>query len=81
MGLSRPEGRARRALRLSVDGKLAKTLTLSGGDEVALAIDVPDSSTPGVLEIRTDRSDFEGQGGPAPRHVAVRVSDLDYSAL
>ena len=33
------------------------------------------------LEIRTDQSDFEGRGGPAPRLLAVRVSDLRYTAL
>ena len=79
--LSLPVGRPTRTVRLSVAGQVAETLTLGGGDRAVLAIETPASATPGVLEIRTDRSDFEGQGGPAPRPVAVRVSDLDYSAL
>jgi hypothetical protein len=79
--LSLPPGRPTRIVSLKVAGGAARTLTLRGGDRVDVELAAGDSARPGALEIRTDRSDFEGQGGPAPRLVAVRVSGLRYAAL
>lgn len=79
--LSLPAGRATRIVTLKVEGGASKTVSLAGGKRVDVQLEAGDAPLPGMLEIQTDRSNFEGQGGPAPRLVAVRVSDLDYSAL
>jgi hypothetical protein len=79
--LALPAGRPARIVRLKVTDGAARTVTLAGGDQVDIELDAGESARPGALEIRTDRSDFEGQGGPAPRLVAVRVSGLRYAAL
>jgi hypothetical protein len=79
--LGLPAGRAARIVRLKVDGGAARTVTLAGGEEVAVELAAGDFAHPPPLEIRTDRSDFQSRGGPAPRLVAVRVSTLDYTAL
>jgi hypothetical protein len=79
--LALPAGRSTRVVRLKIDGGEAKTVTLEGGKRVAVELRAGTAGRPGALEIRTDRSDFEGQGGPAPRLVAVRVSGLAYRSL
>jgi Dolichyl-phosphate-mannose-protein mannosyltransferase len=79
--LALPAGRATRNVRLKVPHGPAKTVTLSAGERVDLALNAGGSTRPGPLEIRTDRSDFEGRDGPTPRLVAVRVSGLRYTAL
>jgi hypothetical protein len=81
VGLALPAGRPARIVTLQVAGRPAKTVNLAGGERVDVQLDAGDSPLPAPLEIRTDRSDFEGRGGPAPRLVAVRVSALSYSAL
>jgi hypothetical protein len=79
--LALPAGRSTRIVRLKIDGGEAKTVTLAGGKRVAVELRAGTAARPGALEIRTDRSDFEGQGGSAPRLVAVRVSGLAYRSL
>ena len=79
--LSLPAGRLTRIVRLEVAGGAARTITLHGGGHADVELSAGASPQPAPLEIRTDRSDFEGRGGPAPRLVAVRVSALDYTAL
>jgi hypothetical protein len=75
--LELPAGRRARTVELSVPGGASRTVHLSGGD----GVDVSLPAGRGPLEIRTDQSDFEGRGGPAPRLVAVRISGLSHSAL
>ncbi|HKH30803.1 MAG TPA: hypothetical protein VKA45_07100 [Gaiellaceae bacterium] len=79
--LSLPAGRQSRTVRLHVAGGAARTITLRAGHHADVELPSGASPPPAPLEIRTDRSDFEGRGGPAPRLVAVRVSGLDYTAL
>jgi hypothetical protein len=79
--LALPPGRATRVVRLEVEGGAAETVTLAGGAQADVELATGASAHPAPLEIRTDRSDFEGRRGPAPRLVAVRVSSLDYTAL
>ena len=79
--LALPAGRQSRIVRLRVVGGAARTITLRAGDHADVELPAGASARPGPLEIRIDRSDFEGRGGPAPRLVAVRVSGLDYTAL
>lgn len=79
--LALPAGRPTRTVELSVRGGAARTVVLEGGHSVRVELRAGDAVAPPPLEIRTDRGDFEGQGGPAPRLVAVRVSELVYTAL
>jgi hypothetical protein len=79
--LALPAGRSTRIVRLKIDGGEARTITLAGGKRVDVELRAGTAARSGALEIRTDRSDFEGQGGPAPRLVAVRVSSLVYRSL
>jgi hypothetical protein len=80
--LSLPPGRSARTVELRVAGGAERTVRLRGGDDVRVELPAgPPAAAPPPLEIRTDQSDFEGRGGPAPRLVAVRVSDLRYAAL
>jgi hypothetical protein len=77
--LALPAGRAPRTVELSVRGGVSRTVALAGGQSVRVELPAGVGTTPAPLEIRTDRGDFEGRGGPAPRLVAVRVSDLHYT--
>jgi Dolichyl-phosphate-mannose-protein mannosyltransferase len=79
--LALPSGRAPRTVQLHVPGGESRTVVLEGGDQLAVELSAGPGTRPAPLEIRTDRSDFEGQGTPAPRLVAVRVSGLGYTAL
>jgi hypothetical protein len=79
--LELPVGRPARTVELRVRGGAARTVALQGGDSVRVELSAGEGPRPAPLEIRTERSDFEGQGGPAPRLVAVRVSELSYAAL
>jgi Dolichyl-phosphate-mannose-protein mannosyltransferase len=78
--LSLPAGRAPRTVTLTAGGG-RRVVSLSGGDTVEIAVPAGPGALPPPLELRTDRSDFEGDGGPAPRLVAVRVSELAYESL
>ena len=79
--LALPAGRPARTVELSVRGGASKSVVLEGGDSVRVELRAGAGPRPAPLEIRTERSDFEGRGGPAPRLVAVRVSELSYAAL
>lgn len=79
--LALPAGRSTRQVELRVQGGESKKVVLEAGDAVRVELSANAASHPGQLEIRTDQSDFEGQGGLAPRLVAVRVSGLHYAAL
>jgi hypothetical protein len=76
--LALPAGRAPRTVTLTA-GAATRTVALRGGDSVDVRLRTAAGRRPAPLEIRTDRGDFEGQGGPAPRLVAVQVSALSYT--
>jgi hypothetical protein len=77
--LALPAGRLPRTVELGVRGGASKTVALEGGESIRVELPAGGVSAPPPLEIRTDRGDFEGRGGPAPRLVAVRVSGLLYA--
>lgn len=79
--LELPAGRGARTVELSVRGGARRTVRMHGGDRVGVELPAGAGARPAPLEIRTDLSDFEGRGGPAPRLVAVRISELSYTAL
>jgi hypothetical protein len=79
--LSLPAARAARTVELSVPGGATREVQLQPGGTIRVALPAGDGAVPAPLEIRVEQSNFEGQGGPAPRLVAVRVSGLRYAAL
>jgi hypothetical protein len=76
--LALPAGRPPRTVTLTA-GAVTRTFALRGGDSVDVELRTAAAPSPAPLELRTDRGDFEGQGGPAPRLVAVQVSALSYT--
>ena len=73
-----PDGRGPRTVSFALAGSTARTVALGPGESVSVELPVRGTIVP-PLHIRTDRADFEGAGGPAPRLVAVRVSELSYA--
>jgi hypothetical protein len=79
--LALPSGRRPRSVALRVGGGAARTILLGGGESVRVELSAGAAARPAPLEIRTELSDFERGAGPAPRLVAVRVSELSYAVL
>jgi hypothetical protein len=77
--LALPAGRPRRNVVVAVQGGASRTVRLQGGESTRITLPAGRSNAPPPLEIRTDLADFTGAGGPAPRLVAVRVSELSYA--